>query len=327
MKKVFIAIGVLLVIAGIVIVAIFGGIEGFGSLENPFEHDFSLIDTTEDFPIHNVTDIVVNTDIYTVYVKPTDEENILVKYVKPTDNDVTVSLSYADNKVSVTEHCTRTSFKYFELKKSNNFILIELPKSFSNVQLAITSRVAAVSAEDVQLDFLHCTVDTGGVKLERCKVSVLNAETKTGGIQVKNCDVNNGVLEAKTGGINVEESIFTNFQATANTGAIKVGDYTRIVGDAVCKANTGAVVFKATAGTLNIESKTGSINFDTFCRDITASSDTGSIKGVIQGAKSSYDIDVRKNTGHSNIHSQSVDNGNTLRVEVNTGSINISFTE
>lgn len=323
MKKtamVAVSIGVILVIVGLVMVGIFGGerLKNFSwiSIANGFSHDLTKADKCYDFEeseIASLKNIVINSDVYTVYVLPAEDNTLSVKYVNPSDDRFKIDATYNEqtSTLTVTEQNT---VKIGDLWFWSNwldeirFVAVYLPQTDTNAQasLSVTAKTANIKVDDVALSTLMCEADTGGISVSNCNANVVNLETKTGAASVDKLVCNSLTMETKTGAVNVAE---TTVEQLVNIDA-----------------RTGAVNCNVTTNKLVINDNTGSVNFKVKANVIKIETNTGLISGTIIGVKDEYQITVEKDTGHSNITSQKVANATKfLDVEVNTGSIDIKF--
>lgn len=317
MKKVaavFVSIGVILVIAGLVMVGIFGGEaikninwkDMFSGNHNLDSANYSEDKTAEE--LSGLTNIDINVDRYTVYVLPTDDNKVSVKYVTPLDEGVDVQVEYIASTLSVTETDNLGSLFFGGLFGSKRFIAVYVPQTelFTQASLTINAETAGIKVKNVAFSSVKCTAKTGGVSLLDINAKDVYVSATTGSVNVNQLDCNNLTAKTTTGSINVNE-----------TEAKQRVDI---------EVNTGSVNCHVTAGKLTVDADTGSVNFTATSDDIKITTDTGSVNGTVIGNKSEYQISVRKDTGKSNIQSQNVPNADKfLSVEVDTGSINIHF--
>ena len=322
MKKVaavFVSLGVILVIAGLVMVGIFGG-EALKKLSwhdilNGTSHDLTIADEHHDFEeseIQGLTDIVVNTNLYTVYILPSENDTLSVKYVKPTDDDIEITVTYDElSTLTITEKDDSKGKHWWfwdNWLDENRFIAVYLPQTeiIAQANLVATVNVASVKIDDVTLGSVKCDTTTGSVNVSNCSIGNVDLETKTGSASVSKLTCINLEMTTKTGSVNVDE---TTVEQTANI-----------------EVRTGSVNCNVTANKLVIKDNTGSVNFKVIANAIDINTNTGSVTGTVVGSQSEYQIKVKKGTGKSNISNQSVaDATKFLDVEVDTGSITIDF--
>lgn len=320
LAMVAVSIGVILVIVGLVMVGIFGGEAiknmNWKNILNGTTHDLSKADKIFDFDetkTANIKNIVIKSDVYAVYVLPSEDSAMYVKYVKPDEDEFNISVAYDEQSstLSVTEQGTSNvhiSWFWSDWFNGDNFIAVYLPQTATVAQseLSVSVNTASVKIEGMTLRSVKCDADTGSVNVSNCSIEDVDLETKTGSATVGELACTNLTIETKTGSVTATD---TTVEQTTNI-----------------EVRTGSVNCDVTANELVINDNTGSINFKATAKIIKIKTNTGSVSGTINGVKTDYQIKVTKDTGKSNIDNQSVANAEKfLTVEVNTGSIHINF--
>ena len=319
MKKVaavFVSIGVILVIAGLVMVGIFWGdtLKNFswGDLSGVFNHNLESADTVVDYgadELNGLSKIELDVDNYSVYILPTDEEKLSVKYINPNDDDISIQVAY-DQNTSALKVTERDNVKiHFFGFGNKRFIAVYIPQTelFVKSDLTISASTAGIKVTDVAFASVKCFAKTGSVNIDGITVDVLNAETNTGSV-------------------NLDKITCRELSATTNTGSVNV-DGISASGRVELRADTGSINCDVTADALYIDTDTGSINFDATANSITVKTDTGSVHGTVLGDKNDYNITTRVGTGKSNLSNQTAANGSNkvLNVTVDTGYVRIDF--
>ena len=156
MKKVFISLGIILVIAGIVVVGVFGGAKGFTDWRDFRLHDLSKADETlRDFDVEELqglSKIEVQAEQFCVYVvESSDAEKVSVKAMSKLPDGVEISVDYdSDNKVlKVTQKLENSKhlwLKIWNAEYLKYFAVIELPKidAFSDVEFTAHTKHGAL---------------------------------------------------------------------------------------------------------------------------------------------------------------------------------------
>lgn len=106
-----------------------------------------------------------------------------------------------------------------------------------------------------------CTMATGYISLQDYKFNLMNVEVSTGDISLNNINVETDlVLNSSTGDINVKNvNVNGNLNVKASTGDI-VLDNTKVLGDSTIKTSTGSIRFeKYDAQKIEGSTSTGSI--------------------------------------------------------------------
>lgn len=339
MKKiaaVFVSIGVILVIAGLVMVGIFGGEAirntDWKSVFSGTNHNLESAEKIKEYKpsdLEGLTKIDIKTDRYSVYVLPasTDDIDASIRYVTPLENTVTVDIEYVDGTLSIVETDDLGTAFFSSMFKSNRFVVVYLPQTelFTSAMLHVTAKTAGIKVQNVMLESMQCIAQTGSVYLSNVKANNVIAQTTTGSVTVDKLDCNQLSAQTTTGSVTVSNLTCNQLSAKTTTGSVTLTEITAEYSVNV-QVETGTVNCDVTTRQIVVEADTGSVNFTTNASVIDITTDTGSINGTVLGNKSDYQIKVRKDTGKANLTSQSVPNAEKfLTVEVDTGSININF--
>lgn len=319
MKKiamVAVSIGVILVIAGLVVVGIFGGDalkdfswDDFILNNHNLENANANIDTkTAD--LQGLQSIKISVDSYALYVLPSEEDSVSVKYVEPLKDGVKLDVSFDQGILTVTE--TDNLNRHFGggmfNVKSDLFIAVYLPQTdiITGSELSVKASTTGIKVSDVAFKSVDCSVSTGSVK-------------------IANGSIANAVIEATTGSVNIDKLSCDNLTIKTNTGSVNI-DETVAKENITLKTNTGSINCDAAANSFTSELKTGSVNFSLKANVLNIMTNTGSVNGRIIGDKTEYQIKVTTGSGKSNIENQTVANAvKFLTLEVDTGAVHIDF--
>lgn len=318
MKKVAavaISIGVILVIAGLVMVGIFGGEAirntDWKSIFSGTRHNLEQANDGKDFKqsdLDGLTKIDIQVDTYSVYVMYNHDVDVSVKYVSPLEDNVKLDVEFVDGTLSVVETDTIGTVFFGNIFKSNRFIVIYVPQTelLTSAFLKINAKTASIKIQDVNFESIHCIA-------------------KTGSINLSNVKSNDAALNAGTGSVNVTGIDCDSLNITTDTGSVNLNG-TTVKSYVNVKVKTGSVNCHVNTNKLVVEADTGSVNFTTDALFINITTDTGSVNGTVLGNKSDCNIQVYKGTGKSNLQNQTVSGAERyLTVDVDTGSININF--
>lgn len=269
MKKALIALGVLLVIIGVVMVAIFGGEEGFWSLWDAASgsHDFST--ATEGkayspYETNQLKSVQVTCKYYSVYVRTTQDDFVSVKYPE-LDGGTFISVSpQIDESGVLSVNQTGENAFWGNINGSKKFLVIYIPQKLSQLDIKIDSKVGKI---DLQADCgaLYLSTDTGLITAKTNVAGNAMAVSKTGAIDF-NASAKEVILDAKTGAINF--AVTSNkIEVSAQTGAINgVVKGTKADYDISVTKHTGSSNLKnQTAGkgkSLTVKVSTGAINVE-----------------------------------------------------------------
>lgn len=321
MKKVaavMVSLGVILVIVGLVMVGIFGGeaIKNMSwkdifSLNSHNLNDANYSETRTAEELAGLKHIKINTDRYSVYVLPTDQDEMSVKYVTPLEDGVDVAVTFVDNDTLVITEKDSLHSGWNWIFTSKRFIAVYLPQTemFANASLTTEVKEAIISVQDNSS-------------------ASLDLSARTGSVTVKNSNIDGEVrIKTTTGAVVVDNLTCDDLKAETDTGAVTVSE-ANVTESINIIVDTGSVNCNVVCSRLRINTDTGSVKFNAFASNIIIKTDTGSVSGVVVGHKSLYEIVVHKDTGSSNLSNQHViDAEKSLSVEVDTGSIHVRFSD
>lgn len=331
MKKALIALGVLLVIIGVVIVAIAGGEEGFLSLIDSYaeSHDFSLATNGKEYSAeeaNSLQSVTIAAKDFSVYIRKSSDNTLSVKFPELKSGDVVTYSSQIDKDgiLSVTQD-NKHSFNMFWGKRHSSFMIISLPESKTQLEISVKDTVGFVCVTDLTCDVFKYEGKTGGLSLESCAVARdFAAVSTTGAINLKKCNMPDVKLTATTGAVHCDELTCINLTAETDTGVISAKEV-NIEKAANVQTATGLITFEGKAPVVDLSTNTGAINFNVTSDKLEVETSTGAINGKIHGDKADYNIAVKNNVGSCNLTDQNVGGSKSLKAKVSTGSIKIDF--
>ena len=163
MKKIFIALGLILVIAGIVIVGVFGGAKGFTDWEDFRLHDLSKADDTFEFSAEDIEElekIEVQADQFFLYVVESDSaEKLSVKFVSNLPKEVNLSVVRDEKTLKITQTMERShklSVSIWNCDFLKFFVVIQVPKTdaFKNLEIDVNVKHGGMLFVDDSLQSL-----------------------------------------------------------------------------------------------------------------------------------------------------------------------------
>ncbi|MCM1289119.1 MAG: hypothetical protein NC132_00420 [Corallococcus sp.] len=164
MKKVFVSLGIILVIAGIVIVGVYGGAKGFSGGENLSFHDLNKADEVKEFAASDLQDleqVEVSTNQFCVYlVQSHDAEKVNVKYLSSLPDGIEINATYENKTLKITQTIENPSDLLQRIWSGDYlkyFVVVELPKTdaFENVKVTAYAVQGAVYIDGLDL---HTTI-------------------------------------------------------------------------------------------------------------------------------------------------------------------------
>lgn len=336
MKKFFIALGILLVVVGLVLACVFGCIRGFDSMKNAFVQDISAADEYKSVEIDSTR--ALNLDIfansYSVYLRCSDEigNKVQVKYLSEMLNKgVTIDIANdSNNNVTVEEDDESGWFPFAffgDIFGKKRYIVVEVPSGIE-VNVNVTSNVGKFDVKEnvgLILGEVKCKLAAGSIYMDDVSPLNLTLRTEAGSVYLKNVTSKTVTLTTQAGSIKVNSLYCDVLDVHSDAGSVKVAE-TTATNKAVVKVMSGSVKCDVETEDLDIRSDAGSVNFTTAAKKIHLESNAGSVSGTINRARSEYNIIVEKSLGSSNI-SSTTNAGATGNwyVEVDVGSIHINF--
>lgn len=335
MKKFFIALGILLVVVGLVLACIFGCIRGFDSMKNAFVQDISAADEYKSVEVDSTRplnlDIFANS--YSVYLRCSEEigNKVQVKYLSEMlRKGVTIDISNENNNVTVEEDDESAWFPFAffgDIFGKKRYIVVEVPSGIE-VNVNVTSNVGKFDVKESSgLIFgeVSCKLSAGSIYMDNVSPDNLTLTTEAGSVFLNNVTSNTVTLKTQAGSVNINSLYCKVLDVHSDAGSVKVLE-TTAEDKAVVEVVGGSVKCDVETDVLNIRSDAGSINFTTAADNIRLESNAGSVSGTINRSRSEYNITVEKSIGSSNISStESAGASGNLYVEVDVGSIHINF--
>ena len=148
MKKVFVALGIILVIAGIVIVGVYGGAKGFSDWKDYRFHDVTTASNGLEFSaeeLRGLQKIEVEADNFCVYVvESANAHKVSVKYVSDLPKGVQIAATQEGNVLKVTQtmdNDVNLMEKFWNGEYFKYFVVIELPKTEEFSKVEITGKI------------------------------------------------------------------------------------------------------------------------------------------------------------------------------------------
>lgn len=335
MKKlaaVAVSIGVILVIIGLVIVGIYGRNSDGKIFSFATSRDFSSANASKTFQpdeLQGLSKINIEVTYYSVYVEETDDEFATVDYVDLADEDVKVNIGIHDGVLDITqtgESYTHWNWTFFGIS-NNHFIVLKIPQTeqLAQTELKVKANYGAIRVEDLTFGKIDVNTDAGSITVEEVNASNVAIETSAGSLKIEDVEADAVSLISDAGSIKANQVNCNSMHAKTNAGSVKVTDCD-VKGAINIAVDAGSVMCEAQCSYLTMRSNAGSIKFKSNASQIDLSSDTGSVKGTVLGAKSEYQIEVEHDMGSSNIENQTVTNTvKLLKVKVSMGSVKIDF--
>lgn len=337
MKKFFIALGVLLVVVGLVLACIFGFIRGFDSMKNTFVQDISSADEYKsvDVDLARVLNLDIFSNSYSVYLRCSEEigNKVQVKYLSEMlKKGVTIDISNDNNNVSIEEDDESGWFPFAffsDIFGKKRFIVVEVPTGVE-VNVNVTSNVGNFDVKDnvgLILGNVSCKLSAGSIYLDGISTADLTLSTEAGSVFLDKVTSNLVTLKTQAGSVSVNSLYCDVLDVHSDAGSVKILE-TTAEEKAIVEVVAGNVNCNVETEVLDIRSDAGSVNFETAAKNIRLESNTGSVSGTVNRSRSEYNITVEKGIGSSNISTTAnAGAAGNLFVEVDVGSIRINFSK
>ncbi|MBQ8434082.1 MAG: hypothetical protein IJX23_04700 [Clostridia bacterium] len=248
-------------------------------------------------PLDGAKNINIQADLYSVAVHNVSGDKVTIDFTQHEKSNVTTSIKYG------TLYIVQQWEPLIATAVRNLYVVVGLPESWQGYTFSADLDVGALSIEQINADVIDVEMDTGACMVTTQTASVVNLESDTGAI----------IFQGKAGILTVD----------VDTGAVKLDGQADKV---IANTDTGAIKVDMLATELDLSSNTGSIVFTVGNnKTIKVQSDTGSVRGTIDGVQSHYSILVDVDTGSCNLKDQIGTGTNILEIDVDTGSVNVTF--
>lgn len=317
LAAVAVSIGVILVIAGLVMVGIFGGdaIKDFSiqDILNGTNHKLENANASKDREaeqLQGLTKINIKVARYSVYVLPTDQEILSVKYVEPLEGDAEIVMMFVNGELTIQQTDKIESRFWGYGFNVNRFVAVYIPQTelFTQSALEITADTAGISVRDLSTKNLSCWNAAGRVNVTNCNADEATLESNTGSIVIDKLTANSLKANAGAGSVNIDELKANDVSARTSAGSVNIDD--------------------VNAQSVRLESKAGSVNADGIvCTDFTANSDAGSVNVSDITATTSVNISTGAGSVKCEAETSSLtikSGAGSIKFDTNASTINLS---
>lgn len=249
MKKVFLILATLFVIAGIALAAVFFAAADF---------DFDIFNT-EKFNVENIdiTDsfgkISVNAQTCDIYFKKSADR---LTHVECNLRDGSVSDVLVENNTLVIN--VKESLKVFSVSSKSQAITVYLPSEIYDISVSLSTGDTFIDSLNAGKVTMHST--TGDVKITSVHCDALETDGTTGDVLLKNVTVDGKMsVKRSTGDIKLDSSDASEIHLTSTTGDISGTVLTEK--QFTAKSSTGDISVPKTSegGICEIKTTTGDI--------------------------------------------------------------------
>lgn len=170
-----------------------------------------------------------------------------------------------------------------------NQIKITVPKHTLLKTVSAKLDASDLAMEQLQMQTLTLTSDTGDMKLTGISCEEYQIETDTGDIKMEQITAKTGQLTVDTGDVKMQSGSVDRFKLKTDTGDVKLGGMT--------------------LSSFEVQSETGDITVqDSSLEKGNLVSDTGDVKLLLHGNENEYAYDIGSDTGDVNVNGHKKDN-------------------
>lgn len=238
--------------------------------------------------------ISIDTDVYDVALVEGEEYEI--SYCLPEKEKPKYAVKNDTFKLKSRASGSGTQVNLIDLfpsgKRSNtrqNQIRITVPKHTVLKTVSAKLDTSDLTMEQLQMQTLTLTSDTGDMKLTGISCDEYQIETDTGDIKMEQITAKTGQLTVDTGDVKMQTGSVDLFKLKTDTGDVKLTNMT--------------------FSSFEVQSETGDITVqDSSLEKGNLVSDTGDVKLLLHGNENEYAYDIGSDTGDVNVNGHKKDN-------------------
>ncbi len=293
------------------------------------DYDESVAMETAQYDPAELTEIVVDLSVDDLRVEPSEDSLVHIRYAQRERRPYT--LEQRGGTLYVTQRQKGWPWFTFDLgwNHRETTAVLSLPETFRG-DLRLNSNIGVIRAEGLRLTGrLDCDVDTGSVDLRDVESASASVSVGTGSLRGDGWRIGGDLLvESSIGDLHgTGWQVQGSLTVESNTGAVHLEDCAA-EGAVQCSGDTGLLrLTRVTAGSVTLESSIGDVILEALSApQIVITSDTGAVRGTIDGSEQDYTIDTETDIGDCNLRTRAGLTDRTLRVETDTGDISLRFT-
>lgn len=318
MKKAFIIIAVVLVVAGLAVMA--GVMIAVRFDFGKFKKTNTVTNTYA--PEGNFTSVDIDTDTADILLLPSDDGKL--KVVCEETEKIKHSVTVEDSVLLIKVEDTRDWTDRFMFFADSMKITVYLPAG-KYESIKIREETGDVSLpSDFSFGDIDIKISTGNVDCSASADGEIGIETSTGNITLSGTASKSAVLKASTGHVSVKgAAVSEGLSVRVSTGKTTVSDSS--CGSFETDGSTGRLTMRNfTSGSFNIERGTGDVIFeDCDAGEIRVKTSTGDVTGTLRTGKNFI---TGTSTGSVSLPASSPDGGR-CEIRTSTGDIAISVSK
>ena len=318
MKKAFIIIAVVLVVAGLAVMA---------GVMIAVRFDFGQFKKTDKVtntyaPEGIFTSVDIDTDTADILLLPSDDGKL--KVVCEETEKIKHSVTVEDSVLMIKVEDTRDWTDRFMFFTDSMKITVYLPAGkYESIKIREETGDVSLPA-DFSFGSIDVKISTGKVNCSASADGEIGIETSTGNITLSGTTSKSAVLKASTGHVSVDRvTVSDGLSVRVSTGKTTVAD--TVCGSFETDGSTGRVTMKnLTSGSFDIERGTGDVIFeDCDAGEIKVKTSTGDVTGTLLTGKNFI---TGTSTGSVRVPASSPDGGR-CEIRTSTGEISLSVKE
>ncbi len=236
MKK-SLAIGIVLMILGVIISLIACALVGFDMTK----FDTSIGFFSEEYKITNLNqDIVINSEIANIAIEKTTGEEIVVEIYSEKDDQIVVN---ENNKIEINVSDKKIWGIGYMFGYEEPTVRVYIPETYKG-NVEVKSNIASIEVSNVELLNLNIESDIGEIILNNVNIdSELNIKSNIGSIEVENTASNTANFESNMGEIKFEALNSNNITIYSDIGKVEgvikgnIMDYARVINTNIGTSN------------------------------------------------------------------------------------------
>lgn len=277
----------------------------------------------EDFKGDGIENLVVEADYQNIEIVASVDDDLHVTYYESKTDDYSLSVNNATLTIKKAHQPWWKSIGFFNYAPKT--MTVAIPDTLTAV--SADADAGSLSVDSVALaGDLRIDSDAGAVKVSDISAGDIKISSDAGNVKLTRVSAKNVTVEASAGSVKWEDVSCNNVDVDSDAGKV---DFENVsCGDVTVSSDAGAVKLQdLTASEAKISTDAGKIEFTALsvAKSLELSTDFGAIRGTIQGVMSDFTITSSVDFGSSNLPSSYQGGNKLLKVEADSGSVNVDF--
>ena len=319
--KILLIAGCVLVVLGLAVAAAGFAIAG-GDFANLLPAP-ARTEKAEDFKGDGIENLVVEADYQNIEIVASADDDLHVTYYAAKTDDYSLSVDNATLTIKKARQPWWKSIGFFNYAPKT--MTVAIPDTLTAVSAAAAA--GSVSVDSVTLAGDLCIdSDAGAVTVSDISAGDVKISSDAGGVKLTGVSVKNVTVKASAGSVKWEDVSCGDADVDSDAGKVSFENVS--CADVSISSDAGAVKLNnLTASAAKISTDAGKIEFTALAvaRSLELSTDFGAIRGTVKGAMSDFTITSSVDLGNSNLPGSYQGGNKLLKVEADSGSVNVDF--